>query len=88
MNNKQQQTLADVFEVPVRSDVRWPDVRSLVEALGGKTSEGSGSRVRLQLGAVRMVIHAPHPGQILGRATVRQLRVFFEEAGIQPEGDM
>lgn len=87
MNNKQRQTLAEVFEDPVRADVRWPDVRSLVEALGGKTKEAEGSRVRVQLGSVRMVIHAPHPGQILGRTTVRRLRIFFQEAGVRPEGE-
>lgn len=87
MNNKQRQTLADVYGEPARPDVRWPDVRSLVEALGGKTKEAEGSRVRLQLGSVRMVIHAPHPGQILGRTTVRRLRVFFQEAGITPDGE-
>lgn len=88
MNNKQRQTFAEVFEDPVRADVRWPEVRSLVEALGGKTKEAEGSRVRLQLGTVRMVIHAPHPGQILGRTTVRRVRVFFQEAGFVPEGDV
>jgi hypothetical protein len=85
VNNKQRQTLADVFEEPTRADVRWPSVRSLVEALGGSIKEAEGSRVRLQLTTVRMVIHVPHPGQILGRTTVRRLRAFLQEAGIGPE---
>lgn len=85
MNNKQRKTLAELFEEPARVDVRWPEVRSLLEALGGIVTEGNGSRVRLRLGSVRMVIHSPHPGQILGRTAVRRLRVFLRAAGVEPE---
>ncbi len=37
--------MRDVFEEPVRSNIDWSDIESLLNALG-KVTEGRGSRVR------------------------------------------
>lgn len=39
MNKKQRATLAAIFEVPTRPDVRWPDLEGLVKALNGIVAE-------------------------------------------------
>ncbi|NQZ61396.1 type II toxin-antitoxin system HicA family toxin, partial [Crocosphaera sp.] len=61
LNKKQQKTLVKLFEQPVRSDISWKDIESLLLALGAEISEGRGSRVRVALNGVRAVFHRPHP---------------------------
>jgi hypothetical protein len=61
MNKKHRRTLASIFEDPVRSNILWTDIESLLVALGAEVSEGSGSRLRVALNGVRAVLHRPHP---------------------------
>lgn len=61
LNKKQQKTLGKLFEQPVRSDIPWNDIESLLLALGAEISEERGSRVRIALNGVRAVFHRPHP---------------------------
>ena len=61
LNKKQQKTLVKLFEQPVRSDISWKDIESLLLALGAEISEGRGSRVRVALNGVRAVFHRAHP---------------------------
>ena len=61
LSKKQRKILDQIFEQPVRSDVVWTDIESLLEALGAEISEGRGSRVRVALKGVRAVFHRPHP---------------------------
>jgi hypothetical protein len=84
MNKKQHRTLQRIFEKPVRSDINWNDIESLLIALGAERSEGRGSRVRLALNDVRAVFHRPHPERVTGKATVKSVRRFLIEAGIKP----
>ena len=35
-------------------------------------------------GAERMVVHRPHPGPEIGRATVRDIAAFLEAIGVRP----
>jgi hypothetical protein len=61
INNKQKQTLHDVYENPVRSNIDWDDIESLLRAAGAQITEGNGSRVRVILNGVKAVFHRPHP---------------------------
>ncbi len=83
MTKKQRGTLEAIFADPVRANVAWHDVESLLVALGAELSEGRGSRLRVALGGVRHVFHRPHPANQAGKPTVRDLRRFLIEAGIQ-----
>jgi hypothetical protein len=83
MNRKHRRTLTAVFEDPVRADVLWRDVESLLEALGGEISEGRGSRVRVALGGVRAVFHRPHPRKETDRGTLRSVRRLLVAAGVE-----
>jgi len=82
MNKKQRQTLAKIFEKPERSDILWNDIESLFKALGAELSEGRGSRVRVALNDVRAVFHRPHPQRITNKSTVRSVRRFLIETGV------
>jgi hypothetical protein len=46
--------------------------------------EARGSRLAVALNGVRHVFHRPHPQKEAGKPTVRELRRFLMEAGIQP----
>jgi hypothetical protein len=61
MRSKHRITLERIFEDPVRPDIHWKDIESLLIALGGEISEGKGSRVRVYLLGVRAVFHRPQP---------------------------
>ena len=84
MSGKHRRILAAVFEDPVRANVQWPDLESMLKALGAEVSEGSGSRVRIALNGVRAVFHRPHPGKETNRGAVVSLRRFLLTAGIEP----
>ncbi len=84
MNSKQRLTLKKIFETPIRADVGWREVESLLRALGGEISEGSGSRVRVALNGVRAVFHRPHPSPHTDKGAVKSVRRFLEEGGIRP----
>jgi len=84
MNNKQRQTLSKILEKPERSDIPWPNIESLIIALGGEISEGRGSRVRVFLNDVKAVFHRPHPERVTNKGTVKSVRRFLQEAGVRP----
>ena len=84
LSSKPARTLAAIFANPVRADIRWADIESLLRALGADIEQGSGSRVRISLNGRRMVFHAPHPQPTIIKDAVRSVRRFLLEAGIEP----
>jgi len=82
MNKKQRQMLARIFEKPERSDISWNDIEGLFKALGAEISEGRGSRVRVALKDVKAVFHRPHPDRVANKSTVRSVRRFLLETGV------
>ena len=82
MNRKNQRTLNRIIEKPERSDIPWKDVEGLIIALGGETSEGRGSRVRIYLNGVRAVFHRPHPKRVTDKGAVSSMRRFLKEAEV------
>jgi HicA toxin of bacterial toxin-antitoxin, len=84
MTKKQQRTLAGIFEDPVRANIDWHDVESLLLALGAELTESKDSRLRVALNNVREVFHRPHPQHEAGKPMVRELRRFLVAAGIRP----
>ncbi len=85
MNNKQRKTLKEIFDLPVRSDIKWTSIGKLFEALGAKVSQGNGSRVRVSLNKVKAVFHEPHPEKETDKGAVKSVKEFLENAGIDPD---
>ncbi|WP_411344796.1 type II toxin-antitoxin system HicA family toxin [Paenibacillus sp. WLX1005] len=85
MNNKQQQTLQAIFDDPVRSNIPWSNIESLLSACGAEISEGNGSRVRIFLNDRRAVFHRPHPQKETDKGAVKSVRRFLIEAGVKPD---
>lgn len=91
LNTKQQKTFDAIFHEPVRSDVAWEEVESLVRALGGaeirKNKKTGGSRVRFKINDVRGFFHKPHPEKVADKGCIKDLRVFLLNAGVVDEND-
>ncbi len=81
MNRRHKKTLDRIFQNPIRSDVQWSDIESLLLALGAELSEGKGSRVRIALNGVRAVFHRPHPQKETDKGALQSMRRFLQEAG-------
>ncbi|MGA8352406.1 MAG: type II toxin-antitoxin system HicA family toxin [Isosphaeraceae bacterium] len=84
MNRRQQRTLESVFARPVRANIDWRAIESLLIALGAEVSEAKGSRVCVLLNGRTAVFHRPHPEKEAGKHTVRSVRDFLENAGVRP----
>jgi hypothetical protein len=84
MNKKLKGTLGGIFADPVRANIDWHDVESLLVALGAELEEGRGSRVRVELNDVVAVFHRPHPQKEASKPAVRDVRSFLIAAGIEP----
>ncbi|MBQ9459293.1 MAG: type II toxin-antitoxin system HicA family toxin [Oscillospiraceae bacterium] len=66
----------------MQSGIRWDDVEALLRAFGAKISEGSGSRVRVELNGVRAVFHRPHPENTTDKGAVKSVRKLLDNAGV------
>ena len=84
LSSKNRKTLEAIFENPLRSDVDWKKIESLLAALECELSEGRGSRIRVALNDVRAVFHRPHPQKETDRGALKSVRRFLKEAGITP----
>lgn len=84
LSSRHRATLEALFAEPTRAGIAWDDVVALLRALGAEHAQGRGSRERFSLNGVRMVLHRPHPRKELVRATVRDVRDFLSDAGIEP----
>ncbi len=84
MNNKQQKTLIAIFSKPTPKSIEWQEVESLINALGGEIKHNQGSKVRLDLNAISLNIHSPHPQKEVKQYAVNLLREFLEKAGVSP----
>jgi HicA toxin of bacterial toxin-antitoxin, len=84
MNKKQKGTLEGIFADPVRANIAWHDIESLLIALGAELAEGRGSRLRVVLNGIESVFHRPHPRKEAGKPLIRELRRYLEEAGVEP----
>ena len=79
MNRKQRATYEAIFAEPIRSNISWKDVVSLINGLGGKVIHGDGSRVCFYLNGISLHMHSPHPQKELKRYQVKDLRDFLNE---------
>lgn len=84
MSAKHRLTLMAIFEVPVRSNIAWRDILSLLVFLGAEITEGKGSRERMALNGIRATYHRPHPQKETDKGAVKSMREFLENVGVEP----
>lgn len=85
LKSKHRKTLQAIFDNPVRANIVWKDVESLLVACGAEISEGRGSRVRIVLNEVKAIFHRPHPRKETNKGAVVSMRRFLTEAGVTPD---
>jgi len=85
VNKQLRQTLASIFHSPVKANIIWNDIETLLLALGAEIVEGDGSRFRVALNGIRSVFHRPHPQKEADKGAVKDMRRFLSEAGILDE---
>ena len=82
MGGKFEKAIKRLKSIP--ADYTFTEARNLLSGLGfiedqkGKTS---GSRVRFQKEDTVILLHKPHPGDVMKKYSVRDLKVFLEEHG-------
>jgi hypothetical protein len=84
MNKRHSQVLQGIFADPVRANLAWREIESLLLFLGAEIKEGRGSRIRVALKGVRANFHRPHPEKEAGKGSVLSVRELLSNAGIQP----
>ncbi len=82
MNSKHKKTYKDIYTNPVKADIEWLEIEALFLALGANVSEGSGSRVRVELNGERAVFYRPHPEKTTDKGAVKSVRRFLENAEV------
>lgn len=83
MNSKHRKLLESIFENPIRANINWRDVEAMLKAAGAVVEEGEGSRVFIMLNGVAAVFHRPHPQKETDKGSVKSLRRFLLEAGVE-----
>ena len=84
MNKSLRNILLTIFTLPVPATLEWRKVESLFVALGARTIEGNGSRVRFELNGIVGTFHRPHPAKEAKPYQVKDARLFLENAGVKP----
>jgi ABC-type phosphate transport system ATPase subunit len=84
VKNKHKEILAAIFEDPIRANIHWADIETMLRAHGADISEGQGSRVRIALNGVRAVFHRPHPQKETNKGAVKSMRRYLTEAEVIP----
>ncbi len=84
MRSKHRATLKAIFVDPARSSILWSDIEAMLVAAGAEIGEGRGSRIRVSLNDVDAVFHRPHPRKETDKGSVKSVRRFLVEAGVQP----
>jgi len=86
MNRRQAKTLTAIFDTPVRRNIAWRDLVSLLTALGCASDEKArGSVVGFAApDGLRFTLHRPHPGHELAPYQVLAVREFIEKIGGKP----
>jgi len=84
VSGRHKRTLEQIFARPTSGTIHWSDIEALLRNLGADLTEGSGSRVRIQLNGARATFHRPHPQPTTDKGAVADMRKFLEAAGVHP----
>ena len=83
LSKKHGTILEAIFATPVKSNIIWKDIESLLLALGAELTEGNGSRIRIALNDIRAVFHRPHPRKEADKGAIVSMKRFLNTAGVK-----
>ena len=80
---KQQKALARLTAIPVPANIKWDELKSVLEHLGYVTLNGSGSRRKFFHAAKDdlIICHAPHPSPNVDRGCVADVVEHLRRVG-------
>lgn len=78
MEAKHRKIILDVLSIPPKSGIKWNDVISLINTLGGKVKNVNGSRRKFILDGSIYQTHQPYPGNVMDKGAVNGLREWLE----------
>jgi len=81
---KHRRTLEQVFEDPVRANIRWSDIESMLRSFGAEITSAEGSRTTVVLKGRRAVFHRLHPRPETDKGAVKSVRRFLQSVGVTP----
>ncbi len=87
MSHKQEHLLRAIFQDPLRSNIHWREVESLLQHLGARVEPIVGARFRVQLGGYEFVLHHPHQGNVCSKQDIKHLRQCLANAGASPSAN-
>ena len=82
---KARKTLVALFASPIRLNIAWNDLLSMLGSFGAAiATDVGGSMHSVTFKGRTIVLHKPHPGSEIPPAMVRRVRQFLRDAGVQP----
>ena len=85
MSQKHARILEGILQEPVRGNIHWREVESLLQHLGAILDcAHGGARVKVLLNGVEGSVHRPHHSRVCSKQEIRHLREYLLSAGIRP----
>ncbi len=76
--------LRTIFRDPVSGNIHWKEIESLLHHLGAKVEPTHGSRFRVLLNSVEVVLHHPHHAGVCNKQEIKHIREYLARAGVSP----
>lgn len=84
MSHKHENLVQAIFRDPIKGNIHWREIESLLHYFGAEVESLSGARLRVKLNGYEDVLHRPHHGNTLDRSAVKTLREYLARARITP----
>ena len=84
MSHKHRNLLQAIFHDPVKSNIHWREVESLLHHLGATVEPSHGARFRIVLNQREFFLNHPHHSSELGKPEIKHLRESLAGAGVTP----
>ena len=84
MKAKHRKILKAIFKDPVKGNMEWSKIETLLVAIGCRTIEGSGSSVTFEKNGVRAYFHRPHSAKAALRYRIKAARDFLIKLEVTP----
>lgn len=87
MSHKHDHVLEQLFAHPMSMNIKWREVTSLLESLGGEVEVVHGGREKVRLNGREHTFHIPHSGVLDSKDELTAMRHFLESAGVTARGN-
>lgn len=82
MSHKHLHLLQGIYRDPPGANIHWREIESLLVHLGANIESAHGSRFRIVLNKVEVLLHHPHNSSTCSKQEIKQIREFLARAGV------